>query len=136
MKRLSALLILVMGLLAGGYGIVFSSVSTQQTRRTLTRNDVVARLQQRLERGEAQLEFAETTGYLPAVLKLLDVPVSSQGLVFSKTSLQANHISPTNPRAIYFNDNVYVGWIRGRRIRTDLAAWGPIIKASGFTAED
>ena len=127
-------MILVMGLLAGGYGIVFSSVSTQQTRRTLTRNDVVARLQQRLERGEAQLEFAETTGYLPAVLKLLDVPVSSQGLVFSKTSLQANHISPTNPRAIYFNDNVYVGWIRGAEL-IEIAAYDPLLGAELYVLE-
>ncbi len=77
------------------------------------KNDAVARLQQRLERGEVELEYSEVDGYLSSVLKLLNVPVSSQGLVFSKTSFQLFRISPKNPRAIYFNDDVYVGWVRG-----------------------
>ena len=77
------------------------------------RNDAVARLQQRLERGEVKLEYSEVDGYLSSVLKLLNVPVSSQGLVFSKTSFQLFRISPKNPRAIYFNDDVYVGYVRG-----------------------
>lgn len=77
------------------------------------KNDAVARLQQRLERGEVKLEYSETDGYLSSVLKLLNVPVSSQGLVFSKTSFQLFRISPKNPRAIYFNDDVYVGFVRG-----------------------
>jgi hypothetical protein len=33
-------------------------------------------------------------------------------LVFSKTSFQLRKISPQRPRAIYFNDNVYVGWVQ------------------------
>ena len=77
------------------------------------KNDAVARLQQRLDRGEVKLEYSETDGYLGSVLKLLNVPVSSQGLVFSKTSFQLFRISPKNPRAIYFNDDVYVGFVRG-----------------------
>ncbi len=113
MKKRCSLIVLIIGLLVGGYGIFYSSASAQQPIQHTTRNDAVARLQQQLERGEAQLEFADTTGYLQSILKLLDVPVSSQGLVFSKTSLQSNYISPSNPRAIYFNDNVFVGWIRG-----------------------
>jgi len=76
-------------------------------------NDAVAHLQQRLDRGEVKLEYSETDGYLGSVLKLLKVPVSSQGLVFSKTSFQLFRISPKNPRAIYFNDDVYVGFVRG-----------------------
>ena len=77
------------------------------------KNDSVARLQERLDRGEVKLEYSEVDGYLSSVLKLLKVPVSSQGLVFSKTSFQLFRISPKNPRAIYFNDHVYVGWVRG-----------------------
>lgn len=76
-------------------------------------NDPVARLQQRMDRGEVKLEYSETDGYLSSVLRLLNVPVSSQGLVFSKTSFQLFRISPQNPRAIYFNDDVYVGFVRG-----------------------
>ncbi len=113
MKKRCSLIVLTIGLLVGSYGIFYSSVSAQQPIHQTTRNDAVARLQQQLERGDVQLEFAETTGYLQSILKLLDVPVSSQGLVFSKTSLQSNYISPSNPRAIYFNDSVFVGWIRG-----------------------
>ncbi|HEY2906674.1 MAG TPA: hypothetical protein VGJ29_12310 [Vicinamibacterales bacterium] len=75
-----------------------------------TPHDAVARLQQALDRGDAKLEFDAKRGYLPSVLKQLDVPISSQGLVFSRTSLQVDHIAPWTPRAIYFNDDVYVGW--------------------------
>jgi hypothetical protein len=76
-------------------------------------NDPVAHLQQQIERGEVKLEYSDADGYLNSVLKLLNVPVSSQGLVFSKTSFQLFRISPKNPRAIYFNDDVYVGYVRG-----------------------
>lgn len=75
--------------------------------------DVVARLQGRLARGDARLNHDGSTGYLRSVLDLLRIPVSSQTLVFSRTSLQQRHISPRNPRALYFNDDVYVGFVRG-----------------------
>lgn len=74
--------------------------------------DEVARLQQRLDRGETTLARDPVRGYLPAVLRALRIPVSSQTLVFSKTSLHRDFISPRNPRALYFNDETYVGWIR------------------------
>ena len=76
-------------------------------------SNVVAELQDRLARGDAHLAFDEATGYLRSVLDVLRVPVSSQTLVFSKTSLQQRHITPKNPRALYFNDEVYVGFVRG-----------------------
>lgn len=60
-----------------------------------------------------ELEWDDNHGYLPAVLEALDVPVSSQVAVFSKTSLQFRLISPRTPRVIYFNDRVYVGTIPG-----------------------
>ena len=75
--------------------------------------NVVADLQDRLARGDARLTCDEATGYLRSVLDALDIRVSSQTLVFSKTSLQQRHITPKNPRAIYFNDEVYVGFVRG-----------------------
>ena len=74
-------------------------------------DDPVARLQSRIDEGKAALEYEPKRGYLDSVLKLLDIPVSSQTLVFSKTSLQYRKISPKTPRALYFNDNVYVGWV-------------------------
>jgi hypothetical protein len=72
-------------------------------------SDPVALLQKRLEQGTARLEFEPGHGYLRSVLSLLDVPVDSQTLVFSKTSFQYPKISPAHPRALYFNDDVYVG---------------------------
>ncbi len=76
-------------------------------------NDPVAKLQKRLERGEIDLEFEPNHGYLPSVLRKLGIPVSSQALVFSKTSFQRDLIFPHRPRAIYFNDSVYLGWVQG-----------------------
>src|SRR5580765_669001 len=34
-------------------------------------------------------------------------------LVFSKTSFQRDRISPKTPRALFFNDDIYVGFIPG-----------------------
>ena len=73
-------------------------------------NDAVAKLGRRLESGESTLKYSKATGYLEALLRELEIPISSQALVFSKTSLQLQRISPRRPRALYFNDNVYVGY--------------------------
>lgn len=55
---------------------------------------------------------------LAEVLERLEVPIESQILVFSKTSAQNPLISPQSPRAIYFSDDVYVGWVPGGEIET------------------
>jgi hypothetical protein len=73
--------------------------------------DPVAKLQKRLDKGEAALEYEPENGYLRSVLELLDIPVSSQTLVFSKTSFQYKKISPETPRALFYNDDVYVGQV-------------------------
>jgi hypothetical protein len=83
---------------------------------TTVTNDPVARLQARIDAGDVTLAFDSTLGYLPAVLKALKIPVSSQGLVFSRTSLQTDKITPWSPRALYFNDDVYVGYVRDGQI--------------------
>ena len=75
-----------------------------------TPDNCISRLQQRLDAGELTLTHEGDKSYLPSVLKALEVPVESQMLVFSKTSLQMRRISPRTPRAIYFNDDVYVGF--------------------------
>jgi hypothetical protein len=72
-------------------------------------SDPVAKLQQELNQGKRKLRYEPKFGYLKSVLKLLKVPVDSQTLVFSKTSFQYKKISPEHPRALYFNDDVYVG---------------------------
>jgi hypothetical protein len=82
--------------------------------RTAKADNVVAALQARIDAGTARLAFADDHGYLPALLKELGVAPASQVLVFSKTSLQRDRITPKTPRAIYFNDDVYVGFcLRG-----------------------
>jgi hypothetical protein len=63
-----------------------------------------------------RLDRSSEKAFLTSFLKILDVPVSSQLLVFSTTSLQLRFISPANPRAIYFNEDIYVGYIPGGRI--------------------
>ena len=50
---------------------------------------------------------------LDRLLKEFSVPVSSQVLVFSKTSLQIDRIAPHNPRALYFSDDTYIGYVPG-----------------------
>ncbi len=79
----------------------------------LTASNPVERLDQRLSADEAKLAYDPDFGYLPAVLKELGVPVSSQMLVFSKTSFQAARISPRLPRALYHTPDMSVGWVRG-----------------------
>jgi hypothetical protein len=76
-----------------------------------TPNNAISQLQARIDSGEVKLDYAPDRGYLPAVLRALNVPVSSQTLVFSKTSVQKELISPQRPRALYFNDRVYVGYV-------------------------
>ena len=74
--------------------------------------DVVADLIRKVEDGTVALRDDGSGGFLRSVLEALQVPVSSQSVVFSKTSLQQHYISPSNPRAIYFSDNVIVAFIR------------------------
>ena len=76
------------------------------------RTDAVAALIDRLERGEAKLDYDPVRGYLDSLLAELDIDPSSQMLVFSQTSLQSKLIEPRTPRAIYFNDDVYVAFVQ------------------------
>jgi hypothetical protein len=72
--------------------------------------DAVSRLQRRIDAGEQRLTYEQRLGYLRSVLRALNVPLSSQTLVFSKTSMQRHRIAPRTPRALYFSDDVYVGY--------------------------
>ena len=51
--------------------------------------------------------------FLSAFLQRMSVPTASQVLVFSKTSLQRDLIRPDQPRALYFSDDCYIGWVPG-----------------------
>jgi hypothetical protein len=78
--------------------------------------NAISELNARIAAGSETWTFNETSGYLTSVLGALDVPVESQALVFSPTSLQSSLINIRNPRAVYFNDRVSVGWVRGGSI--------------------
>jgi hypothetical protein len=69
-----------------------------------------------LESGRIALDATSERAFVLDLLKVLGVPASSQMLVFSNTSLQLHLISPANPRALYFSEDVHVGYIPGGRI--------------------
>jgi hypothetical protein len=94
----------------------------------------VARLREQIEKGQATLAYDPDQGYLPAVLKALGISPASQMLVFSKTSLQRERISPRTPRAIFFNDDAYVGFIPGAPL-LEISAVDPKLGAIFYQIE-
>ena len=74
-------------------------------------NNPITQLQAKLDLGKVTLRYSDQHGYLPALMKLLEVSPSTQALVYSKSSLQLRRINPTTPRALYFNDQIYLGWV-------------------------
>ncbi len=72
----------------------------------------ISTLQQKLDAGRVSLKHDGTRrGFLLDLLAALDIPLSSQTLVFSKTALNPKIVGPDQPRAVYFNDETYVGWV-------------------------
>jgi hypothetical protein len=76
------------------------------------RTDAVAALIDRIARGAQTLDYHPERGYLDSLLAELKIDPSSQTLVYSQTSLQSKLIRPSTPRAIYFNDDVYVAFVQ------------------------
>jgi hypothetical protein len=99
------------GGLDGSYVVPLDHPAIQYSKTPA--DDPISRLERGIAAGEVKLDYDPDLGYLPAVLRALKVPVSSQVLVFSKTSFQAPRISPRTPRALYFNDEVTIGYVRG-----------------------
>jgi hypothetical protein len=97
-------------------------------------HDPVAQLQARLAAGKATLRHDDRQGYLRSVLERLGVPISSQVLVFSKTSFQRSRIAPESPRALYFNDDVYVGFVQGGEV-LEFSAVDPDLGATFYLLE-
>ena len=97
-------------------------------------HDPVTELVRKIDQGKVKLEFDEERGYLPALLRALNLPLSSQMLVFSKTSLQHKYINPQTPRAIFFNDNVYAGYVPDGSLM-ELSAVDPIRGAIFYTLD-
>jgi len=97
-------------------------------------DNCVSRLIERLKSGDAQLPFDEQFGYLRSLLTALDMPTSSQMLVFSKTSFQRHRIGPRTPRALYFNDDVYIGYCHEGDV-LEISAVDPQLGAVFYTLE-
>ncbi len=86
-------------------------------------HDPVANLIGNIGNDKVQLKFDGEDGYLRSLLEALKIPAESQMAVFSKTSVQGARIGPSNPRKLYFNDSVAVGFVGGGFI--ELAAQDP-----------
>src|ERR1035438_6269094 len=105
-----------------GY-VPFSEEPINYRSETLT--DPVALLQKKIDRGEVKLDYEPKHGYLKSVLEKLAIPVDSQTLVFSKTSFQYKKISPEEPRALYFNDDVYIGQVHDGKV-IEVVSFDPV----------
>jgi hypothetical protein len=115
---------------AQGQVIYIEDARTQYTHGVP--RDSVAKLQSDLDKGKVQLSFDPRFGYLPALLRALKVSPTSQVVVFSKTSVQKDLISPENPRALYYNDNTYVGYVpEGKAL--ELCTTDPYLGAVYYT---
>ena len=96
------------------FAFAFESVIEQQPiRYSETAPDTpITDIAARIADGEKLLTGATRQEVLLELLDLLDVPVESQVLVYSKTSAQNSLIAPEHPRALYFSENAYVGWVQ------------------------
>ena len=81
-----------------------------------------------------KLTYSASHGYLPSLLERLNIPQSSQVLVFSKTSFQRERIAPATPRAIYFNDDAYVGYCQNGQV-IEIATSDPNLGSVFYTLD-
>lgn len=102
--------------------------------KAILASGAVEALHLRIDQQEAQLEFSPARGYLPALLRELKVPATSQLLVASKTSPNKNYISPKNPRALYFSDSVAVAFVPGAEM-IEVAAVDPRLGVVFYTLD-
>ena len=75
--------------------------------------DAVTAALAKIQSGELKVDTSSDRAFVASLLGALKVPVSSQLLVYSATSMQSGIINPRNPRALYFNDEIYVGFVPG-----------------------
>ena len=83
----------------------------------------ISQLQEKLDAGTAELKFESEQGYLKSLLGQLQISTSSQVLSFGRTSLQDDKISLTTPRALYFSDDIHLGYVQNGLI--EIAAHDP-----------
>tara|TARA_Y100000588_G_scaffold1662_1_gene2464 strand:+ start:53691 stop:54923 length:1233 start_codon:yes stop_codon:yes gene_type:complete len=78
--------------------------------------DAFTQFAARIKAGQVRLDHSNEKAFMNSLLRALDISPASQILVFSTTSLQLSRISVRNPRALYFNDHTYVGYVPGGQI--------------------
>lgn len=134
---------MLLGVLAGGSAFAADEAAPHSNLRydfdypgidyaTATPTNPIAKLQRRIERGEVHLENKAPRGYLDSLLKALDIDPSSQVLIYSKTSLQTDRIEVGTPRAVYFNDNAYVGSVHDSAL-IEIATFDPKLGVMFYT---
>ena len=113
MKKLLISLLLSVVTTAPAVDLYETAVIDYENRQADNR---IEDLQKKIDLGEVSLEFDTTNGYLSSLLNELNIPLDSQTLVFSKTSFHRKLINSRNPRALYFDDNIYLGWTPGAEL--------------------
>ncbi len=78
--------------------------------------DRFAGVLKKIQEGALQLDTRDDKAFLRSLMAALDIPISSQILVFSASSLQSEIINPRNPRALYFNEDTYLGFVPGGKV--------------------
>lgn len=126
----SLLLLPILCLAGGQQQDDFDHPAIQYIKRAA--DDPITRLQKQLDAGQVHLTYNQRNGYLSSVLAQLKIPVSSQMLVFSKTSFQRELITPNSPRALYFNDSTYIGWVQDGSV-VEVATQDPQLGAVFYT---
>jgi hypothetical protein len=75
-------------------------------------DNVVVDVNRKLRDGALKFSYDRRNGFLTSALEAFQLSTDSQLLVFSRGSLQGKRINDQNPRALYFNDRVALGWVR------------------------
>jgi hypothetical protein len=78
--------------------------------------DRMTRLLEAMAAGKVRIDTSSPHAHLKGMLEALEIPQSSQLLVFSASSLQSEIINPRNPRALYFNEDTYLGYVPGGKL--------------------
>lgn len=84
---------------------------------TQPKDDPFTKFTERVEKGEVKLDASGgEKDFVTKLLGQLGISPSSQLWIFSATSLQSGRISTRNPRALYFNEDVYLGYVPGGQL--------------------
>jgi hypothetical protein len=118
MSRQIIIILFLVGLATAGFGALGHKAFEKAPHDYWTRDlkDPFTQLKGKLELGDLALDRSGELPFLKSLLNALDISPASQMLVFSTTSLQLRFITPGNPRALYFNEDVYLGYIPGGRL--------------------